>query len=170
MLGAFSKFHYAGRHAAPFVITLFLQLLCMVPLQLKGFGSIAPSIALMGIFFWTVYRPDLMGPLAAFTLGLVQDAISGAPLGMNASIALLTYATVLSQRQLFLAHSFPVLWWGYGMIAIGAGLIAWSGYSLAVWQVLPIGPMVFHTLSGIALFVPVAWLFGLVHAAFVSEG
>lgn len=155
--------------AAPFLLTFFLMLLGMLPLHLGDFGSIMPSVGLMGVFFWSVYRPNLMGPAAAFLIGFMGDALSGAPLGLGALIAVLVHASVVSQRQLFLAHGFPVLWWGYAMTASIAGILSWVCFSIAYWVVLPMWPVAFQVFAGIALFVPVAWLFGIVQSAFMSD-
>jgi rod shape-determining protein MreD len=159
-LDGWQKLDRSLRNAAPAITTLLMMLVSMVPLHLSGFGTIIPSISLMASFYWAVYRPDLFGPLAAFLLGLVADTISGSPLGLNSLLNLVTYASVLSQRQLFLAHSFIILWWGYALVAVLAGIVGWIVYSIGTGSWLSLEPALFQAIAGLAIFPLVAWLYG----------
>lgn len=159
-LDGWQKLDRGLKNSAPAVATLAMMLVSMVPLHLSGFGTIIPSISLMASFYWAVYRPDLFGPLAAFLLGLVADTVSGAPLGLNPLINLITYGLSQNQRQLFLAHSFLILWWGYALIAALAGALSWVAYSLGAGGWLAFEPALFQAIAGLALFPPVAWVYG----------
>lgn len=167
-LDGWQKLDRMARIASPVLVALLLMFLLMVPLRLPNFGTIAPSIALMAVFYWAVYRPELFGPYAVGLLGFVQDALSGAPLGMNALVCLLAYSSVVSQRQLFLAHGFFILWWGYTLTAMIAGLISWSIVSCLNFSMIPFDPVLYQAAVGIALFPPMAWIFSRVQRAFLS--
>ena len=68
------------RCMTPFVITLLLALMPMLPLHLPHETDLVPAFTLMAVFYWTVYRPDLMPASAVFAIGIIQDfaAKSGA--------------------------------------------------------------------------------------------
>lgn len=168
-LEGWQKLDRGLRNAAPAMTTLLLMLVSMVPLHL-GFGTIIPSISLMASFYWAVYRPDLFGPLSAFLLGLIADTLSGAPLGLNALINLITYGSVLSQRQLFLAHSFVILWWGYALVAGLAGGMNWLIASIGSASWMSFEPALFQVIAGLALFPLVAWLYGRLQRSLSEVG
>src|SRR3546814_2837019 len=47
---------------------------CGLPiLRIAGLSPIVPALALIGVFFWSVHRPDLMPIWAVFVIGLFQD-------------------------------------------------------------------------------------------------
>ncbi len=167
-LDGWQKLDRAARIFSPVLVAIMLMFIMMVPLRLPNFGTIAPSIALMAVFYWAVYRPDLVGPIAVGMMGFLQDAISGAPLGMNAIVCLLAYSSVVSQRQLFLAHGFFILWWGFMLTAMIAGLVAWSLHSMLHLDMVPFDPVLYQAAASISLFPAAAWLFGRVQRAFLS--
>lgn len=159
-LDGWQKLDRGARSSAPFIAALLFTLLGMVPLRLPDYGTIAPSFALMAVFYWAVYRPDLLGPIAAAVLGFIYDVLSGAPLGLHTLVCLLTYSSVVSQRQLFLAHSFFILWWGYALTTLLAGALAWGLTCLVHWHFIAFDAVLFQAAAGIALFPPVAWVLG----------
>ena len=101
-----------------------------VPSRLPGFSEIAPSLPLIGIFYWTIYRPDLMPAWAALVIGAFIDVIAGTPLGINAFVFLLIRGIVSGQRRFFLANSFPMAWASFALIAAGALGGSWLLFSL----------------------------------------
>lgn len=167
-LEGWQKLDRGARMISPVLVALLLMFVLMVPLRLPNFGTIAPSVALMAVFYWAVYRPDLFGPVAVGILGFVQDALSGAPLGLNAMVFLLAYSSVVSQRQLFLAHGFFILWWGFALTAVIAGFVAWGIQSFLHFSLVPFDPVLYQAAATISLFPPAAWLFGKVQRAFLS--
>ena len=167
-LDGWQKLDRGARTLSPVVVALLLMLLLMVPLRLPNFGTIAPPIVLMATFYWAVYRPDLVGPVAIGGLGLVQDVIAGTPIGMNAFICLIAYSTVVSQRQLFLAHGFFILWWGFALTALIAGFMGWAINSVMHFAMVPFDPVLYQSAAAISLFPPAAWLFGRVQRAFLT--
>jgi len=61
----------------PFVTTLLFVFFSVLPLHLPGFAEIAPAFALMAVYHWTIYRPDLLPPFAVFVAGVLLDLLSG---------------------------------------------------------------------------------------------
>ena len=114
-----------ARNLIPFALSLLLVIIGTLPLQIPGYGLVAANLALMSVFYWSVYRPDLLPPWVAFLIGLLQDILVGTPPGLNALVLLLARAMVVSQGRVFRGKSFLVMWWGFAMVALGAQVLVW---------------------------------------------
>lgn len=75
-----------ARQSIPFALALLLVLMSALPAALPAFREAGPSWVLIAVFYWSVYRPDLMPVQAAFVLGLLQDFLLGTPPGLSALI------------------------------------------------------------------------------------
>ncbi|MDB5405490.1 MAG: mreD [Rhodospirillales bacterium] len=109
----------------PTVTLVILAVLTVLPLHVPDYASVAPLLALAGVYYWTIYRPDFAPPLAVFACGIVLDLLDGGPLGVGALLLLLARAAVLPQRRFFVNRLFPFVWMGFTMIAAGAILFLW---------------------------------------------
>ena len=148
-----------ARRILPVAITIMLALAAAVPSHVPGFSALVPAVTLISIYYWTIFRPDLMPALAVFAIGLFQDILSGLPLGVNALIFLLVYAIVLGQRRFFLGKSFLVMWWGFLLIVAGAFLLTWLAVSLLEAAFLDPMPALFQAGVTLAIFPIFTWLF-----------
>ena len=115
----------ALREATPALLTLILIGLGVVPLRLPEFAVIVPSFALMSVYFWTLYRADLMPAPVVFGLGVFQDVVSGGPLGVGAFVLLATHGAVLTQRRVLMRRPFAIGWFGFVGVALGAFTLNW---------------------------------------------
>lgn len=157
-----------GRNLAPFAVTVMLLLLGMVPLHIPSYTEVAPALTLMAVYYWGIHRPDLLRPAAVFGLGLLQDLLSGAPLGLNALTLVCVYWTVLTQRRFFLANTFALLWVGFVLIVLGAAVLQWAVVCALGATLVPFDAPFFQALLTLALFPVFAWLFIRVHRAFLQ--
>jgi rod shape-determining protein MreD len=98
----------------------------VLPLRIPDYAAVAPLLDLVGIYYWTIYRPELLPPVAVFSVGLVFDLLSGAPLGVTPLVLLLSRALVLSQRRFFVNRLFPFVWCGFTLIAALAIAFLWA--------------------------------------------
>ena len=51
-----------ARHAFPGTTTILLMLLTQAPFNIPGQGALLVSVALIAIWFWSVFRPAAMQP------------------------------------------------------------------------------------------------------------
>lgn len=109
-----------GRAATPFLIAAILVLFATARDPDLGFSAVAPNLALICVYFWSAHRPEAMSPVAAFSLGLFQDLITGFAPGVNAMTLLLASVLVASQRRFLLSQSFLVAWAAFAIFALGA--------------------------------------------------
>lgn len=152
------RFDRFSRNLLPLALTFCLVMLSAVPVPIPGYALVVPLFSLCAVYFWSINRPQSLPPVAIFVLGLLQDTLSGAPLGLHAVMLLLTYGMVVSQRSFFLGKSFGVMWWGFMLVALISIAAAWLFASAASWNIVRPGPAGFQFLLTLALY-PVAALF-----------
>lgn len=109
----------------PTLTALFFVLAGVVPAGVPGLSTVTPLLSVAAIFYWVVVRPDLMPPAAVFGIGLLQDVLSGGPIGLWALTLLLVQYLSLSQRRFLVGQTFILGWVGFSSIVIGAACLAW---------------------------------------------
>ena len=82
------------RRLVPLGAAIGLVLSAHIPTHLPGFSTITPLLGLTAVYHWSLHRPDIFPSIAAFGLGLLTDALSGAPFGINALIFLAVHGVV----------------------------------------------------------------------------
>ncbi|HSV28475.1 MAG TPA: rod shape-determining protein MreD [Candidatus Omnitrophota bacterium] len=157
------------RHLVPIGVTLAMVLLTAVPTRLPGFSTVAPMLPLMGVYYWAIYRPDLLPAWAAFLVGLLYDVIAGTPLGVNALVLLLVQGTSASQRKFFLGKSFMVAWWAFGLLAAGAIGLAWLLVSILRGVAIDPSPLMIEYLMMMGLFPVMTWMLARTQMAFLKD-
>ena len=151
------------RCMTPFVITLCLALVPVLPLHLPHETDLVPAFTLMSVFYWTVYRPDLMPASAVFAIGIIQDFAAGAPLGITSLILLGTHGVVLGQRRLFVGKPFAMAWSGFALVDAAATAVSWSFASLLAAEPLAVSAPLLQFVATLVLFPVLAWLFVRTH-------
>lgn len=157
------------RHLIPVGVTLAMLMLTAVPTRLPGFAGIAPMLPLMGVYYWAIYRPDLLPAWAAFLVGLLYDVIAGTPLGVNALVLLLVQGTAASQRKFFLGKSFVVTWWAFGLLAAGAAGLTWMLVSVLRGVAINPAPLMVEYLLMMGLFPILTWMLARTQMAFLKD-
>lgn len=156
--GLFQRMDSWIRQMLPFGTTVLLLLVAIMPTRIPGYGGVAPLLAMMGVYYWAIFRPDLLPPLAAFAIGLLYDVMAGGPLGVNALVMLLVQGVTASQRRFFLGKTFLVAWWAFAMVAGGAMAIAWLLVSGLYGQIVEPRAVFFEYLLTVALYPLLGWL------------
>lgn len=163
--GLSQKLDRIARNIVPGLLTLILVMMSAVPFYIPGYAPVAANWALMAVFYWAVYRPELMPNTVVFALGLFLDILVGTPPGMNALVLVLVRASVVTQARMFRGTSFVVLWWGFGVVTICAALVIWllsAGLSMTM---LSLQPVLFQAALTTALFPFLVWVQARIHNA-----
>jgi rod shape-determining protein MreD len=147
-----------ARRLLPIAISLLLAFAVILPIGLPQWGMLAPPFLLIAIFYWSIVRPDLLPPTAAFVLGLFQDLLTGAPLGSGALIMVVTQWTMRGQQRYLINRPFLLMWAAFAPVAIIAGALDWLIYALLNFHIVPIGSALVRIALGIILFPVVAWV------------
>lgn len=158
----------AGRNLAPGAVTVLLVLVGLVPVRIPQYMAITPLLVLTSVYYWTIHRPDLMRPLAVFAIGLLQDLLSGAPLGLNALVLLAVHGVVVSQRRFFLASTFALMWFGFAMVLAGAAMLEWLVFTAYNTTPMRADAVLVQVLLTLALFPVLAAVFIRIHQAFLQ--
>lgn len=148
-----------ARRLTPFGLTLILVLVSVVPLYVPGYARVIPLLPLMAIYHWAINRPELMPAYAVFIIGVLQDVLTGMPIGVNAVVFLGVHGAVLSQQRFFVGKSFAVVWLGFVLVAGGATLASWA--LISIYNLTPVAPdaALFQYLMTLGCFPPIAWVF-----------
>ena len=148
-----------ARNVTPFLISVVLVLMSVLPVPVPGFTAIVPAFALMSLYHWAIYRPNLMPFSAVFAIGLLHDLLTGAPVGLFTLVFLTVYGVALTQRRFITGKSFLIYWLGFVMLALGAAVESWVLASIWHVTVLDARPVFFQLLVSAGLFPVFAWVF-----------
>lgn len=139
----------------PMATMVLAAIIAILPLRVPGYSALTPAFALMAVYHWTIYRPDLLPPVGLFAVGLAQDLIAGTTVGVGALVLLLARAAVLRFRRHFISRTFPFVWGGFMLLAAAAMLGLWAVHSLMHLSFFDFRITVFRTVLTVAIF-PVA--------------
>lgn len=148
-----------ARNLSPAGLALVLVIIGTVPLHIPGYARVAPMLPLMAIYHWTLFRPGTMPAALVFCIGLLQDALTGLPIGINAVVYLGAYGIILSQRKFFVGKSFVMEWLGFAMVSGGASFATWALISVYYGAIAEPSAVAFQAVVTIAVFPFVAWIF-----------
>ena len=157
-----ARLSQVARNGTPGLLALILVLFSLAPFNFPGSAQLVPPLALMAVFHWGIYRPDLLpGPLA-FILGLLQDVLSGGPLGMWAAVFLVVLVVTASQRRFFLGKMFVVEWLGFALVVPVVFLANWTIGSIYIGAIVDPGALLVPGLLAIAFYPGLSWLMSIV--------
>ncbi|WP_366655147.1 rod shape-determining protein MreD [Fodinicurvata sp. EGI_FJ10296] len=146
------------RNAVPGILMLSLVFVAVIPVPLPAYSTVVPMIPFMALYYWAVHRPDLLPFPMVFVLGILQDVLTGAPLGVNAFIFMIALLVVSSQRRFLVGRSFWVLWWGFLIVLPLTAVMEWVLYSAIFGAVMPVEPAIFRALMTMGAFPALAWI------------
>jgi len=142
----------------PTLTTALCVIASVIPAHLPAFTAVTPAFALMAIYHWTLYRPDLLPFVAVFAAGLLLDMLTAAPLGISSLVLLLAYALALSQREHLLMRRFTVVWVGFLVLSAAAAALQWVVASLFYGMLLDVRAFLFQGVLTVATYPVVSYL------------
>jgi rod shape-determining protein MreD len=154
----------------PVATTVLAVLLSIQPIHIPGYAAVTPAFALMAVYHWTIYRPELLPAAALFLIGTAQDLLSGGLVGVTALVLVLARAIVLGQRGHFVNRPFPFVWAGFMLLASGTMLCLWLLHSLLAAQLLDFGAAVFRAVLTVSLYPAASFLLGRTQRALLGAG
>ena len=148
-----------SRQLTPFLLTLILMFFSMLPLHIPGLTLIMPTLGLMSVYHWTVYRPNLMPVYAVFILGLFQDFLSSGDIGLYALAYLIVYGITISQNRFLVGKSFFIVWLGFTLITAVSTSMIWLLISLLNQTIISPEFAIYQFLLSVAIYPLLAKLF-----------
>ena len=102
--------------AQPSIYLLISSIICLlIP---NSILHISPDFSFPFIFFWTIFKPELLPLSILLVVGIVSDSIQGLPLGFHSVLFLCSSMILLSQRRFLYHQSFPLVWAVFGLSLI----------------------------------------------------
>ncbi|OFX05295.1 MAG: rod shape-determining protein MreD [Alphaproteobacteria bacterium RIFCSPHIGHO2_12_FULL_63_12] len=158
-----------ARAAMPTLLGVIGALMLASPLRLFQGSLPTPLVPLVVVYFWSLYSPGHLPAASIFAIGLIQDLLSGGPLGLWPAIYLAVQYIALSQQSYFLGREVHVVWMGFAVAAMIVSVILWLFMSLFSGALLPIGGLVLQMMTTIAVYPVFAIVFGSLHRRVVIE-
>lgn len=148
-----------ARHMSPFGLTFVLLLINVIPMRVPRFSQVVPMLALIAVYHWAVYRPQLLPPAAVFLIGVLQDILMGTPIGVGPLALLSVYGSVLYQQRFFAGKSFVIVWLAFAAMAAGALILSWVAMSIFNARLIDHRALFFQYGLTVGFYPLVAWLF-----------
>jgi len=140
------------RKQTPFSICLILLILSLIPLPISGSFYIKPMLTIPCIFYWAIYRPEIMGLGSVYLIGLIQDILGEAPLGVDTLLFVAMYLFIISQRRFFINRPFSFIWFGFIIVSSVFCLGQWLLVSINYGQFISFAPLFYRYIILISLF------------------
>lgn len=152
-----------ARSLLPLTSAVAAVLLDLLPLPAAGQGVVSSFVTLCVVYFWSLYRPDLFTPSAAFVTGLIYDGLTGLPLGVTSLMLLLVRSLMVTQQRFFIARAFPVIWACFLVLAPIALLARWLVVSLWWGHLFALPPLAVELALTVMLYPLASWVLGRIH-------
>ena len=149
------------RASVPTVLAILAVLISALPFATPGVSAAGIVFAACTVFYWGLFRPEVMPPGAAFAIGLVQDLIGGGPIGAMALTLLALGMIVGAQRRAFAGKSHMLIWFGFILIALPAALLFWLVLCLYHVALLDPRPVLAGYVLAVAIYPLVSEFFTL---------
>ncbi|MCB9965517.1 MAG: hypothetical protein H6855_05500 [Rhodospirillales bacterium] len=118
---------------------LFLADIQILPLFLEL--NVLSVFTLGAIYYWSIYRPDLLPAWLLFLLGFLKDLLTGLPLtGLSALLFISVQIMVKPQRSFLAGQSFFMIWAGYILMSAFSCFLFWAGLCLYTLHRAATGP------------------------------
>ncbi|MGE0417454.1 MAG: rod shape-determining protein MreD [Acetobacteraceae bacterium] len=153
----------AARYAFPACVTVVLMLVVEVPLRLALQTALLPAVALISVWFWSVYRPIAMAPPVVFLIGLLLDLRGYLPLGVGVLTLLIAHGISQRWRRFLMQQGFAMTWLAFLPIATGGAALIWVLTALLTFRLLPLGPALFLAVLSFALYPVLAMPLTVAH-------
>jgi rod shape-determining protein MreD len=154
---------------APLLLGLLGVIILALPIRLFEGAAPTPIIPLVVVFFWSIYAPAYMPSVSVFLIGILQDLLTGGPLGLWAAVYLVTQFVVMSQRSYFLGREQKVVWLGFALAAASASLMLWLVMSLMSGGLLPVGGLLAQMTTTVLIYPLFGIAFGEFHRRILVE-
>ncbi len=157
------------RAALPFISTFVLILLMQVQYRVAFLDNLFPFLSLLAVYYWCIYKPQLMPVSMVFILGLLQDLLSGGPLGMMALALILVRTLVMGQGRQLPERGFLFNWLVFFIFALLFGLTTWTIASIYLKETQNLWNVLGQSMLTIAIFPVIFWLLSRLNHRLLAE-
>ncbi|WP_300541318.1 rod shape-determining protein MreD [Maricaulis sp.] len=141
------------------ILTVLAALIVQAaPTRLIDGITVMPTWPLMAIFLWSGLRPQFMPPVAVFAIGLAQDLLTGAPMGVWALSYLIAIAVFRFRGEDGMPRDLPPVFARFAATLLLAHAIAFAAGSFALEQMADLQPLIIEIVATILMFPLIAYL------------
>jgi rod shape-determining protein MreD len=152
---------HAARAGFPATCTVLTMLLTQAPFGIPGQAVVLPAVTLACVWFWSLFRPAAMPPVAVFGIGLLLDLLGYTPLGVGVLVLLLAHGIARRGRRFLGQQGFAMNWLAFVPVGTGAALLSWGLVVALTLRLLSPGMALFQAVLTGALYpvlaIPLAW-------------
>ena len=136
----------------PQLTMLALAIATVIPVDIPDYAVVTPDFLLIAVFHWSLYRPNDVPYSVVFAVALLEDLLTAGPPGLIELLLLLVRWTVLNSRRAFVGRSFPFVWGGFVLVAIGVAFAGWLVASILAGMIQDPRSVAFRTVLTIAFY------------------
>lgn len=155
--------------AVPQLSSLILFIIYMSPPPFGFLTMIKPLLLLISVFYWMVYRPDLLSLGTLFIFGIIEDLVSVTPVGINTLCYILLYIVVNSQQNFFIGKNFVETWWVFSMTSFGFIFLKWFFISISHSEFIPFYMTFFCYLMTVVFYPLIAQILSFIQNKLLKE-
>lgn len=159
----------ALRLASPYLAVIVLIVAVRLPFRTDDLGPFMPFISIAFVYYWTVHSREGVSALALLGLGFLEDAISGAPLGLTSILLIVMYWVLANQQKFFVNRDFAAAWIGFSIVSLLSLAVLWLLWSFYEGRALPPIPLVISMVTTVAIYPVLGLLFGRLHKAMIRR-
>ena len=152
---------YGLKVVIPFLTVLFLIIIMILPYNTVLISDIMPFLTLIGVYYWSVFKPELLPIGVVFILGLLQDVLLGSPLGLMPLLLIVVQQFIYNQGRQFLERDYLFNWFFFVMIVAGFGFLNWGITSLYFKTLLDYWSILGQIFLTVAFYPVITGLLGL---------
>ncbi len=112
-------------HAMPTLTLAALTIISILPLPIPNYRFFTPDLSLLAIYYWCIYRRDLIPLPLCFAMGVFEDLFDGYQIGINAFIFSIVFLTTTTRARFFRKQKYQILWAGAAALCFLATLLEW---------------------------------------------
>lgn len=112
-----------------FLVIIFV-LASFAPVRITNFDILFPLVDMMLIYYWCIYRPELLPNWFVFVVGIFKDILTGVPIGINALANLIMRSITRYKRDSYVKHPFIVVWQGFALFLSITIFSKWVVFSI----------------------------------------
>ena len=138
-------------------------------LSLPGMSRLYIHFGIIALYFWSVFRPDLVPIWLVFLFGLLLDFMGGGIVGYITISFLLVRAIVGDQNHLFLVMPTLMLWAIGGVIILLFDGLGWLIYGVIAVRWVNIFVPLINSLFSVIMIPLIFWLLQQIRKNFIID-
>lgn len=146
------------KKVVPLGTLLILTILSAIPISVLGSSAICPFFNFVGVFYWSIYRPDRLPIFGLVGIGIIGDLLLGTVVGFTSILFLILFALTIPLRNLLVTKSFYFIWLGFTLVCALVCFGAWVIVSVISGQLSEIVGITMQLGMTIASFPVLLWI------------